>query len=120
MFKVFNTGKKEYICKLTTRYLVSIEERLGENPVNALKIENDEEMPKLLPLLTVLYYSIKSDNPKLNFDDIYDIYDEYCMEGEGNIFALYGFIFDLLRECGLIFSEKSLDTTEEGEAEPKN
>ena len=118
MIKVFSTGKNEYNCKLSTRYLISIEDKLGENPINALKVNDDEELPKLNPLLIILYYSMRSDKPTLKFEEIYDIYDEYCENG-GNIFKLYGFIFELLRDSGLIYSGNN-EGDAEPEGEPKN
>lgn len=107
----------KYTVKLDTRALIGIEKELRENPVN-LFLEEDR-IPQLNVLLTILFYSGRRFNKWTNMNQIYDIFDAYCEEG-GSIMTLTQFITELFTESGLISNGDGDENNTKGETESKN
>lgn len=107
----------QYPCKLSTRALLGIEKALGDNPINI--IYKSEGIPKLNDLLTILFYCMRKDNPKIRtLDDTINIYEDYLEDG-GSIRGLMEFILELIKESGIMGKEGDTETSET-ETDSKN
>ena len=108
-----------YECKLSTRALLNIEKSLGDNPINLLYREN-QAVPSLSTLLTILFHCARKDNPQIrSMDNIIDIYDEYLEHG-GSLTSLTKFIVDLIQDSGIIKNTELEDEEPEDNEERKN
>ena len=105
----------KYECKLSTRAVLGIEKALGDNPVNL--IFKDDEIPTLTVMLTILWYSMRKENPQVkSVNDVIDIYDEYLDNG-GSLSGLAKFIIELIEDSGMMKRE---DESNIGEDTGKN
>lgn len=112
---MINLFMNKYECKLSTRAILGIEKALGDNPVNLI-IKNEDSIPTLNTLLTILFYSIRKANPQIRtMDNVIDLYDEFIDEG-GSIVELSKFVMELIKDSGLIGSGEGST----GDSERKN
>ena len=105
------TNDKEYQLRLTTRGCVSIEARIGKNPLNVFIDASQNKMPKLGDLMIILHECLNSTNHGIKLDDVYSIYDKYCENG-GDFMSLIELLIEDFEEAGFIPKEE--------EEEPKN
>lgn len=105
MYAILKLTNKEYKCRLSTRNLINLEKRLGENPLNVFISVSETELPKLETLLVILHESLQSLEHGITLDDTYDIYDQWIEEGNGFI-ELISFLMEVYKASGLIKEEK--------------
>lgn len=102
LYTNFKVGEKEYKLRLTAKNLVEVEKKLGENPINAImRIVNDDKIPEISCLLTILWGAMQAFTPNMTMDAVYGIYDEFVDDGNTltelvpvlmNVFKVSGFI----------------------------
>lgn len=82
LFTTFKVGTNEYKLRLTTKAMIDVENKLGENPLNAfMRITDGDELPKMSTMITILWGAIQALNHKITFDAVCNIYDEFIDEG---------------------------------------
>lgn len=114
MYTIFTVGDKEYKCKLNTKSLISLEKRLGQNPLNVFMSVSENSLPKLEDMLTIFHESLQALQHGITMDEVYDIYDSYieC----GNTFVDFiPVIMDIYKTSGLIKDDKK-STSKKGKA----
>lgn len=99
VFYDFKVGDKTYSCRLTTKRCVELEKALGKNPLSIFLGVNEENLPKLQDIITILQFSVNTD------DDINDIVDGYL--DDGNSFTdLINLVVNIMKVSGLIAEVK--------------
>lgn len=112
MFTVLKTNKYELKCKLNARALLNLEKRLGTNPLNLFMNMQGTELPKLEVMLIILHESLQSLQHGIEYEEVYDIYDDYIESG--NTFADFvKFIVDIYKVSGFFKEEKKGRATKE-------
>ena len=118
-YTIFKAGNKEYKCKLSTKNLISLEKRMGANPLNIFMSINETSLPKLEDMLLVLHESLQSLEHGISMDDIYDIYDSYIEDG--NTFVdLIAIVMDIYKVSGLVKEEEKKSTKKGKASNEKN
>ena len=98
---------RDYELKLTTKYLLQLEKKLGHNPINMfIKMAKNEELPSTDELLNVLHFSLKKFQYDMSFDDTIDLFDKYLDDG-GSVPALVQVLLDVFIEAGIIKAEEN-------------
>ena len=104
--------EKEYKLRLSAKSCVALEKRLGGNPLNVFMQIEDGKLPTLETLLTMLHQSLTEFQHGLTMDDVYGIYDDYCLEG-GNMMSLIQVLLQVFKDAG--FLPKDEDEEDESE-----
>lgn len=114
------TFNGKYDCKLGTRAICDIESELNGKGLIQAFFENDG-IPPLSLMLTILYHSGKRFNHWTSKSQIFDIFDDYCENDGGSIAKLALFCADLMSKSECIKREQpSEENTEDKETESKN
>lgn len=93
---------KDYELKITTRYMLELEDKLGFNPINLfLRMGKSEELPPLKDVLIIFHYCLLKLNHGISFNDTLDLYDDYVMEG-GSLPSLIEVIVKVFQEAGIL------------------
>lgn len=108
MFTTITIKDKDYNCRLTAKACVELEKRLDENPLQVFIKAADGELPKLSEMLTIFHESLKKDNHGIKIEDVYDIYDDYCDDGNTMV--------DFMQVLIQIFKDSGFMKTEEEES----
>lgn len=95
----FAVGDKTYELRLTTRSLVSLEEKLGFNPLYLFG-DNGDTLPSIQNMIYVLHAALQSANHGISLDDTYDIFDKYLEEHSQLDFI--NVLMDVYKASGLI------------------
>ena len=103
--KTLKTKDKDYQLRLTTKGCVSIESRIGQNPLNVFMQANENTMPRMSDLMIILHECINSVNHGVKLDDVHDIYDSYCDNG-GNFMSLIELLVEVFEDAGFIPKEE--------------
>ena len=109
LFTSFNIGDREYKARLTTKALVSLERKLGRNPVNILAEvgQNGDIMPKMEPMFDILHASLQAYEHGISMDDVYDMYDAWLEDGKTAVDFVV-LIVKICQDSGLIPSEEEI------------
>lgn len=112
----FNAGGKDYKLSLPTRSIVSLEKKIGKNPL-AIFGKDGTEIPTVSTMIAVLASSLQKYQHNLTENDACDIFDDYL--ADGNTMADFVWvIMDIYKVSGLI---KDTDTDgEDGKEAEKN
>lgn len=105
LYATLKIGTEEYKGRLTARNCVALEQKLGKNPLTVFTTLENNSLPSLSDLLTMLQFSLVDLNHSINSDNVYDLYDKYCDEG-GNIVGLINFLIEVFRVSGFIPEEE--------------
>lgn len=95
----FEAGNKAYKLRLTTRNIVSLEKKLGCNPLAIFG--NGETIPTLTTMVEVLHASLQSYQHSISLDDAYDIFDTYLEDGN-SMTDFIKVILEVYKVSGLI------------------
>lgn len=107
MFTTFTVNNKDYNLKLTAKACIELEKKLGTNPLNVIvNISNNNELPSLETILTVIHAAMTAYNHGITLNDLYDIYDQYVDEGH-TMFDLIPVIVDIFKVSGFIKEDES-------------
>ena len=101
-YKVFNTGDKTYLLRLTAASAVRLEERLGCSVYEAV-----ERMSEISVMSEVLFALIESARPEFRKAEVFGLIDEYLAEGK-TIERLNSEIGEALRLSGFFASAAAL------------
>lgn len=96
----------DYKLRLNAKACIDLEKKLGENPVNTIinianDLANNQTIPSLDPILTILHASMTQYNHSVSMNDMYGIYDNYVDEGH-NMYELISVIIEVFKVSGLM------------------
>jgi hypothetical protein len=112
----FKVGENEYKLRLGAQQIISVEKKLGGNVLDMfMEIENNK-MPTVTDVLTVLHGSMQKYNHGITMEKIYGIYDDYVEEGKTYI-DLIPVLTDVLKASGFFKDAQVEGEEEEVEAE---
>lgn len=100
MYVDFHAGNSDYKLRLNTRNVVSLEQRLGCNPVMIFGKEGDA-IPTVTCMVTILHAALQTYHHGVNMDKAYDIFDEWINDGNASVnFAKV--ILDIYKVSGIV------------------
>ena len=100
----FNAGGKDYRLRLTTRDIVSLEKRIGCNP---LAIFGDgDTLPTITTMVAILHASLQTYEHGLTLDDAYKVFDAWLADGH-TMTDFIQVIVDIFKASGLIKNDRS-------------
>lgn len=102
MYYEFVVGEKEYKLRLTTRNIVSLEEKVGCNPLAIFG--KGDTVPTITQMIAILYTSLRAYSPNITESDAYDIFDKWIDEGH-SVAEFVPIILEIYKVSGLIKSE---------------
>lgn len=111
LYTTVTISDKEYKCRLTTKGLVDLEKKLGDNPLSIFMRITNNELPKLSDMLLVFHTSLQPYNHGISLDDVYGIYDAYIDEGH-TFMDFIPFIIEIYKVSGLFSEDKSAEDAE--------
>lgn len=79
MYVDFTAGGKDYKLRLNTRDIVTLEKKLGCNPLSIFG--NGDTLPTLTIMVNVLWASLQQLNHGITMDNAYNIFDDYLADG---------------------------------------
>lgn len=111
LYTTFTVNDKEYKLRLAAKEAVNLEKKLQANPLNLIvAVGQKNEIPELSVLLEILFASMTHFQHGVTLADVYDIYDEFCDEGN-TIIDLIPIILDVFKVSG--FFKADAEETEE-------
>ena len=100
---------KEYKLRLNAKSCVALEKRIGSNPLNIFMAVADNVLPPLETLLVCLHQSLTEYQHSITMDDVYGIYDDYCLEG-GNMMSLIQVLLQVFKDAGFLPKDEEDET----------
>lgn len=102
----FNVGANEYKLRLTTRSIISLEKKLGANPLTIFTdLKGKTDMPSMEKMMLVFHASLQAFHKDISLDSAYDIFDEWLNEGHFTAEFLM-IIVEIYKASGLIQKDK--------------
>lgn len=95
---VLQINGKDYRLKLPTRMIVTLEDRIGANP---LAIFGNDSIPKVKDLMLIFHAALQPYNHSISLTDAYDLFDAYLEEGH-TLPDFVTVIMEIFRASGLI------------------
>lgn len=118
LYTTFTVKGKEYKLRLTTRAMIEVEKKLGENPLNIfMNLASDggsAEIPKVSTLITMLWGAMQPYNHGMSESAVCDLYDEFVDDGHG-LLDLVPVMMDVFKVSGFLRSGAGDETTENAE-----
>lgn len=111
MYVDFTAGERTYKLRLTTKGIVSLEKKLGYNPLQMFMGIDDDVLPKFSDMIKVFHQMLQAYEHGITEDDAYDIYDIYVADGH-TMWDLIPILIEVFQEAGFL--------PKKGEGEPKN
>jgi len=115
LYKELEVGDKVYKCRMSAKQMVALEDKMGCSPLGIFK---ENEATSLKDLLTMFHAMLQEYHHGIKMDDVYNIYDEYCSEGDNSYESFVVFIIKVLQNNGYI--SRSIDFDNVGGDEAKN
>lgn len=101
-FTDFEAGGKSYKLRLSTRNLITLEKRIGMNPL--MIFGNGDTVPTITTMVDILFVSLQELNHGISLEDAYGIFDAYIADGN-NVTDFIKVILDVYRASGLLQKE---------------
>ena len=98
MYVDFKVGNEEYKLRLNTRNIVTLEQKLGCNP---LGVFGDGEIPKVTKMLDIFHASLQQYQHNIKFEDAYNIFDEWLADGH-TVTDFAQVILDIYKVSGIV------------------
>jgi hypothetical protein len=109
LYTEFTAGNKDYKLRLNTRNLVSLEKKLGCNPLSIFG--DGETIPTVTVMVTILHASLQQYQHNIDLDAAFGIFDEWIEDGHSMV-DFVEVILDIYRTSGIIPKEVETDETE--------
>ena len=100
----FNAGGKDYRLRLTTRDIVSLEKRIGCNPLSIFG--DGDTLPTITTMVAILHASLQTYEHGLTLDDAYKVFDAWLADGH-TMTDFIQVIVDIFKTSGLIKDDRS-------------
>ena len=111
----FEADRKAYKLRLTTRDVITLEKRLGCNPLGIFGA--GDTIPSVTQMVAILHASLQTYQHGVTYDAALDIFDAWLADGH-TITDFIPTIIEIYRTGGIIASEKRHNG--EAEEEGKN
>ena len=111
MYTEFTAGERTYKLRLTTKGIVSLERKLGYNPLQMFMGIDSDVLPKFSDMIKVLHQMLQTYEHGITEDDAYEIYDAYVADGH-SMWDLIPVLIEVFQEAGFL--------PKEGDGESKN
>ena len=98
----FTVGDRTYKLRLNTRNLITLEKRIGGNPL--MIFGNGDTLPKVTTMVDILFVSLQEFNHGITLEDAYNIFDTYIEEGNTTT-DFVAVILDIYKASGLLKQE---------------
>lgn len=108
----FEADKKAYKLRLTTREIISLEKRLGCNPISIFGA--GDTLPSITQMVAILHAALQPYHHGITYDAALDIFDAYLGDGH-TVTDFIPVIINIYRTGGIIAPEKSNPAAEEDE-----
>lgn len=105
MYVEFTAGERTYKLRLTTRGIVSLEKKLGYNPLQMLMGIDEDVLPKFGDMVKMLHQTLQAYEHGITEDDVYEIYDAYVADGH-TMWDLVPVLIEVFREAGFLPKEE--------------
>lgn len=116
MYYELNVGDKTYKLRLNTRNMVSLEQRIGMNPLAIFGTDGATmRIPTTYEMVSILWASAQQLEHGISLDAAYDIFDAYVASGKTPM-EFIEVITGIYKVSGLI---NSTDEASEEAAEPE-
>ena len=103
MYVDFHAGNSDYKLRLNTRNVVSLEKRLGCNPIMIFGKEGDA-IPTVTCMVMILHEALQTYHHGIDANKAFDIFDEWVAEGNASVnFAKV--ILDIYKVSGIVPNE---------------
>ena len=102
----FTAGGKTYRLRLSTRNLISLEKRIGINPL--MIFGNGDTVPTITTMVDILFVSLQEFNHGISVEDAYNIFDAYIADGN-KATDFIRVILEIYRASGLLQKEVPAD-----------
>ena len=110
MFTEFTVGDRTYKLRLTTQGVISLEKTLGVNPLQIFMGIDDDVLPKMTDLITILHQMLQPYEHGIRLAEVYEIYDAYIEDGH-TMWDLVEVLINAFMDAG--FLPKANDEDEE-------
>lgn len=111
----FEANKKAYKLRLTTREIISLEKKLGCNPL--MIFGAGDKVPSITEMVAILHAALQPFHHGITFDAALDIFDAYLQEHVVTDFIPV--IIEIYKTSGIIANDKKA-SPEEAEENEKN
>ena len=101
----FTAGNKDYKLKLDTRSIVSLEKKIGCNPLAIFG--KGDTIPTESTMVAVLHASLQPYHHGITIDDAYNIFDAYLEDGNSTT-DFINVIVEIYKVSGII-NEKLME-----------
>ena len=108
MYTELTAGGRTYKLRLTTQGIISLEKTLGYNPLQMFMGIDEDVLPKLSDLLTVLHQMLQTYEHGIRITDVYEIFDAYTADGN-TMWDLNPVIIDAFIAAGFLPKEEDAD-----------
>lgn len=111
MYFDFEAGNKAYKLRLNTRNIVSLEQKIGCNPLAIFGTGN--RIPTITEMVAILHASLQQYNHGITANDAYDIFDDYIADGHQPT-DFIAVIINIYKASGIMANETESPEGEEG------
>lgn len=111
----FEADRKAYKLRLTTREVITLEKRLGCNPL--MIFGSGDRVPSVTEMVAILHSSLQAYHHGITYDATLDIFDAWLADGHA-VTDFIPLIIEIYRTGGIIAPEKR--SKGEAEEEGKN
>ena len=101
----FTAGNKDYKLKLDTRSIVSLEKKIGCNPLAIFG--KGDTIPTVTTMVAILHASLQPYHHGITIDDAYNIFDAYLEDGNSTT-DFINVIVEIYKVSGII-NEKLME-----------
>ena len=109
LYVEFATKEKTYKLRLSTRNVVTLEQKLGCNPLSIFG--DGETVPTIGSMVAILHASLQAYEHGISYEDTYAIFDKWLEEGH-NAVEFVNVILDIYKVSGLVPKEVKADGEE--------
>ena len=114
LFVDFNAGGKDYKLRINTRATVTLEKKLGCNPI-AIFGEGDR-IPTITEMVYILHSALQQYEHNITLDDTYDIFDSWLNDGHAAT-DFIPVIIEIYKTSGIIKDKKGNNAENENNDE---
>lgn len=106
MYYEFQAGNDEYKLRLNVRNIVSLEKKLGCNPL--MIFGDGTTIPPVEQMVTILHASLQANHHGITLDKTYDIFDAYLADDHSVTDFIY-VIVEVYKVSGIIRDGKEAE-----------
>jgi hypothetical protein len=106
MYYEFTAGNDEYKLRLNMRNAVSLEKKLGCNPL--MIFGDGSTIPPIEQMVQILHASLQQNHHGITLDKTYDIFDSYLADGHSVTDFIY-VIVEVFKVSGIIRNDEETE-----------